>query len=187
MDQSVISIRLGRYWTHHGNLTCILPEKRHYIHIKSTPELSFFRVRCDKGHHDRDKIILTKSHSIEKVYQISSLKWWIQVQSNKVWRWLSYSVLCREPSCRPQDGWLRSGTGTRKLGRHEPSSANRTAWRPSEDGLHNPSYLFLRILFKVLRLVITTLHSQRTSIQSAIGRPAVILSLVIKSISAMHW
>ena len=54
--------------------------------------------------------------------------------------------------------WLRSGTGTRKLGRHEPSSANRTAWRPSEDGLHYPSYLFLRILFKVLRLVITTLH-----------------------------
>ena len=96
------------------------------------------------------------------------------------------SVLCREPSCRPQDGWFRSGTGTRKLGRHEPSSANRTAWRPSEDGLHDPSYLFLRILFKVLRLVITTLHSQRTSIQSAIGRPAVILSLVIKSISAMH-
>ena len=97
-----------------------------------------------------------------------------------------HSVLCREPSCRPQDGWLRSGTGTRKLGRHEPSSANMTAWRPPEDGLYNPSYLFVRILFKVLRLVITTLHSQRTSIQSAIGRPAVILSLVIKSISAMH-
>ena len=30
---------------------------------------------------------------------------------------MSRSVLCREPSCRPQDGWLRSRTGTRQLGR----------------------------------------------------------------------
>ena len=44
---------------------------------------------------------------------------------------------------------------------------------------------FLRIIFKVLRLVYIALQSERTSIHSVIG-PVVILSLAIKTLAPLH-